>query len=302
MNVLITGATGFVGRALAERLRMAGHVPTGLSRSADRARRQVAALSVVWSWDPAKGPPPAQALAEADAVVNLAGEPVFGLWTAAKRNRIHDSRIRTTRHLVDGMRRAPSRDRVLVSASAIGYYGDRGDTVLCEDAAPGEGFLPQVCRDWEAEAERATAPHTRVVRLRIGLVLDRSGGMLETMTRVFSLGLGARFASGRQFWAWIQLQDLLSLIVHTLEHDVAGALNATAPEPVRQAVFTETLAGILGRPAVLVAPAFALKTLGELSTELLASRRVVPEATRASGFAFTEPSLDGALRRALGRR
>jgi uncharacterized protein (TIGR01777 family) len=302
MRVLITGATGFVGSALAEHLRSEGHVATGLSRGADRARRDARALSEVWSWDPMSGPPPEPALAEADAVVNLAGESVFGLWTDEKKRRIYDSRITTTRHLVDGIRRAPKRPSVLVSSSAMGYYGDRGDEQLVESAPPGEGFLADLCRDWESEADRARALGVRVVRLRSGLVLHGSGGPLEPMSRAFRLCLGGRLGSGNQFWSWIHREDLLRLITHALEHPVSGALNATSPGPVRNADFTRTLAGVLGRPAILPVPRPVLGLMGGFSTELLSSRRVLPEATTASGFAFRHPALEGALRDALGLR
>lgn len=303
MRVLITGATGFIGGALAEALGSAGHVVTGLSRSADRARRDGRVLSEVWSWNPMEGPPPEPALAEADAVVNLAGESVFGLWTPAKKRRIYDSRITTTRHLVDGIRRAAKRPSVLVSASAVGYYGDAGEEPLDETHPPGTEFISDVCRDWEAEADHARALGVRVVRLRVAPVLHRDGGMLEVMSRVFRLGLGGRLGGGEQWWTWIHLEDLLRLIQNALEQPASGVLNAVAPEPVRQAAFTRALAGALGRPAFFHVPAPIVRLAGGFSTEILSSRRVVPSAALARGFTFRHPSIEGAMQDAVsGRR
>jgi len=299
MNVLITGATGFIGSALAARLSRMGHTPTGLSRSADRGRRDVRALSEVWSWDPMKGPPPEPALREADAIVNLAGESVFGLWTPAKKERIYESRIRTTRHLVDGLRHAPSRPRVLVSSSAIGYYGDRGDEPLDETSARGTGFMSDVCRDWEEAAARGAGFGARVVTIRTGLALGTGGGALGAMLKIFRLGLGGRLGSGHQFWPWISLDDLVSLYVHAIETPVEGPLNGTAPEPARNATFTRELAAALGRPAFLHVPGWALSVLGEFSSELLTSHRVLPVRTRETGFTFAHETLASALAHAL---
>ena len=237
-----------------------------------------------------------------DAVVHLAGESVAGLWTADKRRRIEESRQRGTRALVRAMAAVEPRPKVLVSASAVGYYGDPGEGEVTEAHPPGDGFLAGVCREWEEEAERATEAGQRVVRLRIGLVLGAEGGTLGAMLPAFKAGLGGKIGSGRQLWPWIRVDDLVSLIRRALDDEsFAGVYNAVAPSPVPQRELAKELASILHRPAFLPAPAFALRAvLGDFADEMLLSREVVPRRALDAGFAFRFPELGPALRDLLG--
>jgi hypothetical protein len=238
-----------------------------------------------------------------DAVVHLAGETIAGRWTPEKKRKIYDSRVLGTRNLVEGLTRldAQEKPKVLVSASAVGYYGDRGDERLTEEAPPSEGFLSKVCQDWEREARRAEELGLRVVRLRFGIVLGPGGGALQTMLPLFKLGLGGPLGSGRQWWSWVHLDDVVGLITFALENEAfSGAVNATAPNPVRQREFARTLGRVLRRPAALPAPAFALRlALGEFAGELLASTQAIPQKAQEMGYRFKYPELEGALRQIL---
>ena len=297
-RVLISGVTGFVGRPLAAALADEGLEIDGVSRSPTRARDAVPGLREVHTPDELNG----EVLSQVRAVVSLAGESVSGRWTRKKKRRIEESRVEGTRQIVDAIAAADTRPEVLVSASAMGFYGDRGEEELSEDASSGDDFLADVCVAWEREALRAEALGVRVVLLRIGLVLGEDGGALGAMLPLFKARLGGRMGSGRQWWSWIHIADLVRLIAMAIDDDsMSGAYNAVAPEAVRQAEFTRVLADVLGRPAFLPAPAFALRTmLGEFACELLSSRRVVPKRTRQAGFGFRHADLEGALRAAVG--
>lgn len=302
MLVAVTGSTGLVGGALAPRLAAGGHRVVRLVRSTTTAllpgERAV-------SWDPDAGAIDSTGLVGVDAVVHLAGESIAsGRWTEARKRRIRASRVGSTRLLAEALARLARPPRVLVAASATGYYGDRGDLVLREDSAPGSGFLAGVCREWEAAAEPAARRGIRVVHLRIGLVLSRDGGALAALLTPFRLGAGGPVGSGAQWWSWITLDDLLGAILHALATEpLAGPVNAVAPNPVTNREFAKTLGRVLRRPALLPLPAFAARlVLGEMAGALLlASARVVPARLQATGYAFREPALEGALRRELGR-
>ena len=302
MRVLVTGATGFIGRALVGSLASDGHAPAALSRDGARAARRLPALAAAFDWDVAAERPPAEALEGADAVVHLAGENVVGRWTAAKKARIRDSRVLGTRHLVEAIAALARRPPVLVAVSAIGVYPAGGEEPLTERSAPGEGFLAELCVRWEAEALRAEAAGVRVVLLRLGLVLAAGGGPLGAMLTPFRLGLGGPIGGGAQVWSWIHRADVVGMIRWAIARpEVAGVYNAVAPGAVPQAAFARTLGRVLRRPAFFPAPAFAVRAaLGEFSAELLDSRRVVPERTLAAGYRFAHPELDGALRAILG--
>jgi uncharacterized protein (TIGR01777 family) len=296
--VLVTGATGLVGAALVPALTTGGHSVLRLTR-APRAPGDV-------GWDPASGGLERAALDGLDAVVHLAGENVAAArWTRAQRARVLESRARGTRLLAGALASLPRPPRVLVSASASGFYGDRGDAILDESAAAGRGFLADVARAWEAATLPAERAGIRVVLLRIGMVLTPAGGALAKLLPPFLAGVGGPLGSGRQWWPWIAMDDLVGAIHHALVSDVLrGPVHAVAPGTVTNAAFARTLGRVLRRPAFLPAPAFALRALlGEMADGmLLASQRMVPRRLEESGYPFRTPELEAALRHVLGAR
>jgi uncharacterized protein (TIGR01777 family) len=297
MHVLVTGATGFIGRPLVTRLLEQGHRVSAFSRDPGRAHPPLKGVERVHAWNPSAEPAPAEAFAGVEAVIHLAGESVSGRWTDEKKRRIRDSRVVGTRQLVAGMRAARSRPTLLVCASAMGYYGSRGDELLTEDSSPGQDFLAEVCVEWEREGSQARELGVRVAHLRIGLVLGRDGGALEAMLLPFKLGAGGPLGSGNQWWSWIHLQDLVSLFLRATERSWEGPWNAVGPTPVRQGEFAKVLGRVLGRPAFLPAPAFALRiVLGEFADELLSSKRISAQMARDEGFPFAHGDLEAALR------
>jgi uncharacterized protein len=293
MNITISGASGLIGRRLMKTLGAAGHSLTVLSR---HAGMNMPAGVRLLAWDPSRGQPPAESLREADAVVHLAGEPVAQHWTEDSKRRIRESRVAGTRSLVEALAKLEQRPQTLVSSSAVGYYGSRGDEILTESSSPGSGFLADVCRAWETEAFAAEQLGMRVVCIRTGVLLDLRGGALARMLTPFRLGAGGPIGGGRQWMSWIHAQDLADLYRFAVENSVRGSLNGTAPHPVFNADFTRALASALRRPAVLPVPAFALRLLfGEMSSVLLASQRALPRAAEDAGFKFRFPELPGAL-------
>jgi uncharacterized protein (TIGR01777 family) len=277
MNVAITGASGMIGKRLRQRIVEAGQMALPISRTAgDSAMTEI--------------------LASADAVVHLAGEPVAQRWTEAAKKRIRDSRVEGTRQLVSALSAQSQRPNVLVCASAVGYYGSRGDQILTETSTPGADFLARVVVDWEEAAQLADPLGIRVVRLRFGMVLG-NGGALAKMLPPFRFGLGGRLGSGHQWMAWIHLEDAVNLILFALNYAaIRGAVNATAPHPVTNEEFTGRLALELHRPAIMPVPAFALKlAFGEMSEMVLASQRVLPTVAKSAGFRFQYPDLHAAL-------
>jgi uncharacterized protein (TIGR01777 family) len=300
-SVAITGSTGFVGAALAVALARAGGRVVRLLRT-DTATLAPGERAV--RWDPAAGTIDAGGLEGVDAVVHLSGERISGRWTAARRARIRESRVGSTQMLARTLATLERPPRTLVAASAVGYYGDRGDEILREESAPGRGFLAEVCREWEAATEPAARAGVRVVHLRIGMVLSVKGGGLPALLRPFRLGLGGPIGPGTQWVSWITLDDLVGAVRHALATEgLAGPVNAVAPGAATNRVFARTLGRVLGRPALLPLPApLARLLLGRMADELLlASARVVPARLEATGFAFADPALEGALRRLLGR-
>jgi uncharacterized protein (TIGR01777 family) len=299
-KVVIAGATGLIGTALAASCARDGLAVTALVRDPGRASPRLPGATLV-KWDGEKGPPPAEAIAGASAVVNLVGEPIAAKrWSEAQKRRVRESRVLATRALVDGLRAGEGRPGVLVQASGTGFYGDRGDEILTEASKTGAGFLAEVCREWEGEAEKARELGVRVVLLRSGLVLSRGGGFLAKILPPFRLGVGGHVGSGRQWLPWIHIDDEIRLIRHAMATPaVSGAVNAVAPEPVTNAELTTALGRALGRPTVLAAPAFALRLAlgGEMAEELiLASQRAMPVRTLESGFKFQHPLLAPALK------
>jgi uncharacterized protein (TIGR01777 family) len=298
MKALVTGATGFVGPRL---LRLLDR-PVVVTRSPDRARGTLGHLADrIVRWDPAEGPPPPEAFDGIDVVYHLAGESVSaGRWTAAQKARIRDSRVIGTRHLVQGMAQAARRPAVLVSASAVGYYGNRGDEELTESAAPADDFLGRVCVEWEQEALAASGLGVRVVTARTGIVLGAGGGALAKMLTPFRLGAGGPLGNGRQWMPWIHVADLARLYVHAAEHRdpvITGPMNAVAPNPVRNSDFTRALGRAVHRPAFMPAPYLGLRLVfGEFAQVLFASQRVIPQVALDTGFVFQFPDIAGALR------
>lgn len=310
MRVVITGSHGLIGARLAAVLRDRGDDVVPLARPAGPSagpRDPTGRVPADPTWDPDRGVLDPAVLAGATAVVHLAGAPITPRrWTADLRRRILDSRVRGTALLARTLAAtATPRPAVLVSASAVGYYGDRGEEVLDEASPPGHGFLCDVCRRWEQAAEPATTAGVRTVLLRTGIVLAADGGALATQRPLFERGLGARLGNGRQWMSWISLADEVGAILHALDRDdVAGPVNAVGPDPVRNADYTRTLGAVLNRPAGLVTPPFALRALlgAEVADEmLLVSQRVLPRALTATGYRFRHPNLEAALRAAVAR-
>lgn len=303
MKIVITGATGFVGRRLVERLRGQGHTLAAWVRSPASAAQTLG--TDVALIDASGGASAMQAaIADADAIVNLAGEPVIGRrWTEAQKQVLRASRVGVTELIVDAIAAAP-RPRVLVSASAVGYYGDTGAREVDETSPPGDDFLAELSVAWEAAALRAERQQTRVCLVRIGLVLGRDGGVLGSMLPPFRLGLGGPIGSGSQYFPWVHIDDLVGIICAALERDdLRGPLLAVGPESVTNREFTAALGHVLHRPAVLKVPAFALRlALGSASAALLAGQRAVPRRVRELGYHFRFPALAPALDDLLGRR
>jgi len=292
MRITVSGGSGLIGSRLVAALRERGDEVTVLSRSGSGGSL---------AWDPLSGPAPAAALEGCEAIVNLAGEPIAQRWSGAVREAIRASRTVGTANLLAGVEALTQRPRVLVSASAVGFYGDRGDELLAEDSAAGEDFLAGVCSAWEEAALAAGALGLRVCVLRTGVVLDRRGGALAKMLPAFRMGIGGPVAGGRQYISWIALADLIALYLAAIDDDrYRGAFNATAPAPVRNAEFSRALGRALHRPAVAPVPAAALRLLyGSMAEIVTASQNAVPARALALGHSFAHASLDDALAAAL---
>jgi uncharacterized protein (TIGR01777 family) len=310
MKILVTGSTGLVGRALVAALVKEGHSVCRLVRPETRVNDEAGGFNV--AWNPATGELGGAAVG-ADAVVNLAGASIAdGRWTEKRKSELRASRVDVTRALIEAIGRMNAKPAVLISASAIGYYGNRGEEVLDEESTAGEDFLAGMAKDWEAEALKAEIWRTRVVLARFGIILAREGGALPKMVAPFKLGLGGRLGSGKQWMSWIALDDVIGILKLCLERTpiqgavnfapVSGALNVVAPQPVTNAEFTKTLASALQRPAIFPPPAFALRlALGQEMADalLLASQRVVPKKLQQAGYAFKFPTLTSALTEVL---
>jgi len=299
MKIVITGATGFIGRKLVAQLLAEGHEVGALTRNLETARTRLPVGCAGYVWHPASGPD-AAVIRNLDAIVHLAGEGVADRrWTPARKDAIRASRVLSTRALVGAITALPpeARPRALISASAVGYYGDRGDEPLDEGSAPGDGFLAEVCQAWEHEALAAQHLGVRTGVVRIGVVLGAEGGVLQKMLPPFRLGLGGRLGTGRQWMSWIHADDLVNLFISVIGNaNVGGAVNGVAPTPVTNAAFTAALGHVLHRPTVLAVPAVALRlALGEMSAILLASERVLPRAAERLGVTFRYPHIAGAL-------
>jgi len=290
-RVLISGASGPIGTAIVSSLGQAGAEVVRLVRGPARSAGQV-------SWDP-MGELAPEAVSGFGAVIHLAGESVVGRWTEMKRKAIRESRVRGTRCVASALARTESKPKVFVCASAIGFYGDRGDEILTEETASGRGFLPEVCREWEDASRICAEVGIRTVNIRIGLVLSGQGGALPKMLPAFKLGLGGRVGSGKQWWSWIHVDDIVGAVHHAMQNDsLFGPVNLVSPNPARNAEFTKVLASVLGRPAFFPVPGFALGlAFGRAAADelFLASQRVEPGKLKASGYEFRFADLRGAL-------
>ncbi len=299
MNIVIAGGTGFIGRPMADSLAADGHQVTILCRN----QRREGSNPAERTWDGRSKGPWHEAVEQAEAVINLCGENIAeGRWTAARMEALRKSRIESTLALVSAMSLTPAPPKVLINASAVGYYGDRGDEVLDEASGPGDGFLAELCSAWEGEASKAIPLGVRTVYLRIGLVLAADGGALAKILPAFRLYVGGALGDGSQWMSWISREDLIAVVRFLLTSDVSGPVNATAPKPVTNLDFSAALARILDRPCLARVPAFALRAgFGEMAETLLASQRVLPHILEGRGFQFRHPDLEGALRHCLGQ-
>jgi hypothetical protein len=289
-KILVSGSSGLIGTALLPVLQASGFEVTRLVHGAASGKGCI-------GWDPARALA-AESVSGFDAVVHLAGESIVGRWTEAKKRRVLESRVQGTRNLAEALAAAGQRPQVLISASAIGYYGDRGDATLREDSSPGHGFLPEVCSAWEGAAEFAAEAGIRTTLMRFGVVLSRSGGALQKMLPPFRMGVGGNLGHGRQWMSWIDIDDLVGAILHVIKNDaLRGPVNVVAPNPVQNAEFTKTLASVLSRPAIFPMPAFAARlAFGQMADELLlASQRVEPAKLMGSGYVFQKSDLRMAL-------
>jgi uncharacterized protein (TIGR01777 family) len=293
-RILISGASGLIGSALVSALESHGQEIVRLVRRPTGNGNEL-------QWDPMHEVSP-ELVSGVDAVIHLSGESVAGRWTAGKKRRIRESRVVGTNNLSRALAKAERPPRTFICASAIGFYGNRGDEVLTEESPPGMGFLPEVCREWEAATEPAMSAGIRTVNLRFGIVLSPHGGALKQMLLPFRLGLGGKIGSGRQWYSWIHVDDVVGAVMHILATPIiVGPVNMTAPSPVTNAEFTKTLGSALQRPTILAVPTFAAKlAFGEFAEEgLLASARVIPKRLGDSGFEFRYPELRPALAQLL---
>jgi len=301
MRALITGATGLIGNALLPRLEGASVV---VGRDVDRLARAFPGAET-HAWPAATAPFPSEALCGTDVIFHLAGEPIAaGRWTEQRRQRIRDSRVLGTRALVNAIAASTPRPGVLIAASAVGFYGDRGDEALDEGSPPGRGFLAELCAEWEAEARSAEALGVRVVNVRFGAVLATHGGALQKMLPAFRLGVGGRLGHGRQWMSCVHVDDAVGLLLHARDDDrCRGPMNAVSPRPLTNLEFTQALGRALGRPTILPIPALALRLMfGEMSHVLIGSQRVYPRVAERSGFRFEYPTVDQALTALLPHR
>ncbi len=299
MRILVSGSSGFLGTAIVDSLKEQKHQVVRIVRPGTAAKNTGADRAQQVSWDPVAGKFDAATAEAADALIHLAGASIAdGRWSASRKNVIRTSRIDATRHLIGALAKLQTPPRIIVAASAVGYYGNRGDETLTEQSAPGNDFLAEACREWEAETARGAEFGARVVSLRFGIILASHGGALPKMALPFKLGAGGRLGNGRQWMSWLTLAEVVNIVDFALANSqLAGPVNAITPNPVRNSEFTAVLAKTLHRPAIFPAPAFALRlALGEMADGLLlASQRVIPAKLTNASYRFQQADLAGAL-------
>ncbi|MCL0043356.1 TIGR01777 family oxidoreductase [Dehalococcoidia bacterium] len=307
MNILMTGATGFIGRQLINNLIDSGHTTYILTRSRERRNlldlKQALRVDEVFNWDPTAPPSKIPGIQNTDVVVHLAGEPVIGLWTSKKRTTIYNSRIFGTNHLIETLKASNATPQAFISASAVGYYGDRGQETLNEESNKGSGYLADVCEDWEQAARKAEGLGARVTTLRLGLVFGKTGGSLIPLIKTTNFGLGGPLGSGKQWWPWIHIGDVIDCITHLFNEPFEGSLNLVSQEPLQQRDLMIRLGKIMRRPTVIPIPRIVLQTLlGEMAGEFLNSRRVISLRMQEANYDLQFPLFDEAIDDILGEQ
>ncbi len=296
MKILITGGSGLIGKHLVNQFLSEGHTISVLSRNINKASKVLPSTVLLYHWDPLKNICPAEVVVNSDVIIHLAGENIVGWWNKKKRSLIKDSRILGTRILVDCFSHTNQKPKKLISASAVGYYGDRGDEVLTENSSTGKDFLAVICREWEEESNRSMALGVPSVQLRTGIVLSNTGGALKRLVPLWKFGLATKFGDGNQWWPWIHIDDFVSVVKFVIENEITGTLNVSAPDSIRQSEFAYHLAKVLNRPVLNRVPKFFLRMiLGELALEMIGSKRVIPQRLMNEEFVFKYPDFRDAL-------
>ena len=300
MNVLITGATGFLGRSLVKSLTKDGHSIKIITRNISKASSILGTDVDFYQWEHTTLEPPIEAIDNTDAVVNLMGETVGGLWVPSKKQAIYQSRIIGTKKLVEAINKSDSKPSVLVSASAVGYYGNRGNEKLTEHSGPGKSFLSEVCEDWEDQAKSVTNSETRVITLRFAPIIGTGGDFLTQQLPLAKLGLLGPLGSGKQWWPWVHINDAVSIIKYVINKSISGPINVVSPNPIDQITFSKALAGFYNRPAIIPAPSLAIRMiLWGFADELLFSRKVIPQKALDYGYEFKFVDINDAIKASI---
>jgi len=302
MNILITGATGFLGRSLVKSLTEDGHDIKIITRNISKASNTLEDDFNYYQWDHKTLEPPIEAINNSEIVINLMGETVGGLWLPSKKRSILQSRTLGTKNLVEAISKSDSKPKLLISASAVGYYGNRGNEKLTENSEPGGNFLSEVCKAWEDQAKSATESGLRVATLRFAPIVGPNGGFLDQQLPLAKMGLLGPLGSGKQWWPWVHIDDAISAIKYVINNQISGPLNVVSPKPIDQITFSKALAAFYNRPAIIPAPSFAIRTmLWGFADELLFSRKVIPQKLLDAGYKFKFVKINEAIKASLKR-